>query len=458
VSGRLLGVVEVLHRRVNAFTSEDVAVVEAIATQIAGVLDNVLLYDQLKRRNEQLTRAQGELSQALAELDLLYDIERATSTAERQDELLDLILDRTAKALRSSAASILLSDDEKGSLFFRSARGDRSERLKAIALRPGQGIAGQVAASGRPVRVQKASESPHYEPSIARELNVHIDALLCVPIRAGEQVVGALELLNKPGGYDDADERLATLLAGQTGRAILLRRTREEEERRGRLAAIGQMLSGVMHDLRTPMTIISGYAQLMASEPDELARAEYAQVIDKQFDQINAMTRETLAFARGERALLVRTVHLQRFLEEIEEYLRKDFERTGVQLEIDAGYTGAARLDENKIKRVVYNLARNAAQAMPTGGHFRIAVNREADSLVLRFSDDGPGIPQEIADKLFQSFVTAGKKDGTGLGLAIVKKIVDEHGGSIACESGPGQGTRFEVRLPIELPEDVAAA
>ena len=457
VSGRLLGVVEVLSHKTNAFSPEDVAVVESISTQIAGVLDNVLLLEQLKRQNEQLTRAQGELSQALAELDLLYDLEKATSSAERQDDLLDQILERSARALRSSAASILLSDDERGALYFRSARGDRSERLRSVALRPGQGIAGHVASSGKPLRVAKADECALYDPSVARELGVAIEAVLCVPIRVGEQVVGALELLNKPGGYDEADERLAILLAGQTGRAILLRRNREEEERRGRLAAIGQMLSGVMHDLRTPMTIISGYAQLMASEKDPQQRSEFARIIEKQFDQINGMTRETLAFARGERALLLRTVHLQKFLAEVEEYLRKDFERSRVTLTVESGYLGSARFDETKIKRLVYNLARNAAQAMPNGGRFVLSTAREGDQLVLRFADDGPGIPPEIAGKLFRSFVPAGKKDGTGLGLAIVKKIVDEHGGVVTCESAPGKGTTFVVRLPLEMGEAQAA-
>jgi signal transduction histidine kinase len=458
VSGRVLGVVEVLSHKVNAFTPEDVAVVEAISTQIAGVLDNVLLLEQLKRQNEQLTRAQGELSQALAELDLLYELEKATSSAERQDELLDQILERSARALRSNSASILLSDDERGSLYFRTARGDRSERLRSLSLRPGQGIAGQVAVTGKPMRVAKADECPFYDASVAQSLGVTIEAVLCVPILVGETVVGALELFNKPGGYDEADERLAILLAGQTGRAILLRRNREEEERRGRLAAIGQMLSGVMHDLRTPMTIISGYAQLMANEKDANQRADFARIIEKQFDQINGMTRETLAFARGERALLLRTVHLQKFLQEIEEYLRKDFERSRVTLTVEAGYIGSARFDETKIKRVVYNLARNAAQAMPNGGRFVLSTTRLTDQLVFRFADDGPGIPPEIAGKLFRSFVTAGKKDGTGLGLAIVKKIVDEHGGVVTCESAPGKGTTFEVRLPLEVSEGQKAS
>jgi signal transduction histidine kinase len=204
----------------------------------------------------------------------------------------------------------------------------------------------------------------------------------------------------------------------------------------------------VLHDLRTPMTVISGYAQLLVTEEDEDERRRISQVIEKQVEHINAMTRETLAFARGERELLLRTVQLHRFIAEVKEFLLKDFERTQVSLEIQDRYNGPARIDENKLKRLVYNIARNAVQAMPEGGRFTIVVDRQADDLVLRFEDNGPGIPRPIADRLFQSFVTAGKAGGTGLGLAIVKKIAEEHGGTVRFESTVGQGTTFEVRLP----------
>jgi signal transduction histidine kinase len=161
------------------------------------------------------------------------------------------------------------------------------------------------------------------------------------------------------------------------------------------------------------------------------------------------MTRELLQFARGERELLVRRVYLHKFVEELDEYLRRDFEGKDIELRIQAGFKGAARFDENKLKRLVYNLARNAAQAMPDGGRFTIGIERlDGGDLELRFSDTGVGIPEELAGRMFQTFATHGKKDGTGLGLAIVKKVVDDHGGEITWRSKPGKGTTFVVRLP----------
>jgi signal transduction histidine kinase len=454
VSGRILGVVEVLHRKVNAFNQDDRSLVEAVASQIAAVLDNVLLLDELRGQNEKLLRAGEELAQAVQDLDLLYDIEKAVSSSDDQTNLLDRILAKATSVIGATAGSILLVAEDHDDLFFRSARGEKSEALVSMALKAGQGIAGHVAETGEAVRVASAEDSPHYDKAIAKKLGVSIEAVLCVPIEGGDRILGALELFNKRGGFDESDERLATLLAGQTGRAILLHSNREEGERKARLATIGQMLSGVLHDVRTPMTVISGYSQLMATEDDPAERKKAAEIIEKQFEHISAMTRETLAFARGEQELLLRKIYMQNFVREIEEYLRKDFERTKVDLKINVGYTGTARVDENKLKRLIYNIARNAVQAMPDGGKFVFGVVREGPDLIFRFQDNGPGIPPEIADRLFQSFVTARKKNGTGLGLAIVKTIAEEHGGGVTFKSKPGKGTTFEVRLPAGTPDN----
>lgn len=438
MSGKMRGVVEVLDGKVNAFTGEDRALVETVASQIAAVLDNVLLFEQLRAQNK--------------ELDLLYEVERMMSSTEDQADLLDRILFKATEVIGAPAGSILLLAEDQNALLFKTVRGERSSELISMSLKQGQGIAGRVAETGETIRVEDADSSEFYDPTVARKLGLKVKAVLAVPIRGENRILGSLELLNKTGGFTAADERLATLIAGQTGRSILQRAAREAGERKGRLEAIGQMLAGVLHDLRTPMAIISGYAQLVAAEKEARERSTIAQVIEKQVEHINAMTRETLAFARGEREILLRKVYLQHFVREVEEYLRKDFERTGVELKVQASYTGAARVDENKMKRVVYNIARNAVQAMPDGGRFTFHVDREGDDLVMRFSDNGPGIPQEIADRLFESFVTARKWEGTGLGLAIVKKIAQEHGGTVTCKTRLGRGTTFEVRVPAGVP------
>jgi signal transduction histidine kinase len=183
-------------------------------------------------------------------------------------------------------------------------------------------------------------------------------------------------------------------------------------------------------------------------------RGKFATLILKQFDHIGAMQREVLEFARGEKSVLSRKVYVQKFFDDVRNQLEADLARRGVELVVDVQERGTARFDEGKMLRVIHNLARNAAEAMePKGGKFIIKVTRDKHdaSLVVSFSDTGPGIPKQIEHRLFQSFVTSGKKGGTGLGLAIVKKIADEHGGSVGVQSS-GRGATFTLRLPQQPP------
>jgi signal transduction histidine kinase len=209
------------------------------------------------------------------------------------------------------------------------------------------------------------------------------------------------------------------------------------------------MLAGLLHDLQTPMTIISGYAQLMAQMNDADQRERYVEQILRQFDLMSGMTKEILAFARGETNVLQRKVYLHRFVDDMKTQLEHALAGRNVALAIDAGYTGVAWFDEQAMMRMVHNLARNAAEALGSkGGHFKIAVSADDEQLRFEFADDGPGIPAELEGRLFELFATAGKSQGTGLGLAICKKIVEEHHGQISCTSSP-QGTKFHVVLPL---------
>ncbi len=290
---------------------------------------------------------------------------------------------------------------------------------------------------------------------VGQMLHLAAGSAIAVPLEGeGDEAVGAIALYNsrKPAGFSQDDRALLRLVSANASTAVRLFRSRLERERSERLTTIGRLLSGVMHDMRTPLTVISGYVQLMATAGDATQRGEHARLILKQFDLISAMQREVLEFARGERSILVRKIYLTRFFDDIDKQLQRELDGTGVELVVQLDDRGTARFDEAKLTRVIHNLARNAVEAMGLkGGTLKLRVARENGDLVVSVSDTGKGIPKEIEDKLFQSFVTSGKRGGTGLGLAIVKKIVDEHGGSIAVKSTP-EGATFTLRVPQDGP------
>jgi signal transduction histidine kinase len=243
---------------------------------------------------------------------------------------------------------------------------------------------------------------------------------------------------------------LASVIAGHISSAIRLARAREVREREERLSTIGQLLASVVHDLKGPMTVISGYARFVQDEEDPKEREAYGKAILRQVETVNAMTGEVLAFARGERNLLESKVYLRTFFTDLAEELRGELEGRPITLNVNIEDRGTALFDQHKIRRALHNLVRNAAEAIGSaGGHIDLGVQRhEADGAILiTCRDDGPGVPDEIRARMFDSFTSHGKPQGTGLGLAIVQKIVADHGGRVDMNSRPGE-TVFTLTLP----------
>ncbi len=435
----LLGVVQVLNKNQGAFRATDERLLEAIASEIGVALEVSNLYRRAVERTKMLERTRRELM-------LLFETERAISQSDDLQGMLNSILDTAMKSLNARTAAIHVLDDRGYRVLVLAARGVGAKSIKTESMALGEGIVGNVVKSGQRVVLNDLDGLKRGRTKAKR--------VLAVPIRtryAGN--IGAFEMINRPGkeGFTDADATTLQVVAAQAGRAIDAERRRRDRVQSERLTTIGRMLSGVIHDLRTPMTLISGYTQVMADASDPGARTQYAHLVNKQIDLLNAMTRDLLAFARGERSLLLRKVYLQRFMEEMREYLNQELEGTDIELKLSVKYRGAARFDETKMRRVFHNICRNAREAMPGGGRLTISVLKDDEDLLLEFVDTGSGIPMELRDSLFEPFATAGKVGGTGLGLAMVKQIAEEHRGTVVFEDGPKKkGTLFRVRLPIQ--------
>ncbi len=450
-AGDPVGVLQALNKRDGSFGAEDEELALALAGQIAAAIENGRLYQAVVEKNAALEAAQRRLEKALREIDALYEVEQEVSLARDVDPLLDAILQKAVALSGAQAGSVLLAREEGGGdLFFHSAVGEQSSRIVRTTLASGRGLVGAAAASGKSILTNDPASDPRFDAGIAQALGYPIASALAVPIAWDGARLGALELLNKKGGpFDEEDLRLATLVAGQAARAIHRTRGRAEQERRGRLQLVGQMLSGLLHDLRTPMTIVSGHAQLLERELDPEQRRRSGETILRQVDLVSSMTGEVLAFVRGERALLIRRLSVTELLDEMEEFLRHDLAGRPISFELVRSWQGHVRCDEAKVKRVVFNLVRNAVQAMPGGGSLVLRSEREGDRWLLSCEDTGSGIPPEIQGRLFEEFVSHGKAGGTGLGLALCKKIAEEHGGEIGFSSRPGKGTCFTLSLPL---------
>ncbi len=463
--GATIGVVQVLNKQDGPFTEEDESLLQALSAQAAVSIENSKLYHSVVEKNVELLDAQERLKQRTFELNVLFEVEQQVSAASDLDELLERLLRHAMRIVGAEAGSIALREDEDADeLIFTTTAGMVAQNVSRRSIPFGQGIIGWVAAQREPLISNEPSDDTRHAQEFADSVGTRPRNILCAPLASSDEVLGAIELLDKTQvgdrdtgqdtGFTESDMKLLVLIAGQASKAIQLARARRERMHQERLASIGQMLAGVLHDLKTPMTIISGYAQLMAQIDAADQREQYVEHILRQFDLMSGMTREVLAFARGETNLLMRKVYLHRFLDEAVGQLRHDLAGRNVDVVLDADYNGVAYFDESKVLRLIHNLARNAAQAMKDGGEFRVVTRVDDDFLHFEFCDNGPGIPPEMRGRLFELFAS-GEEGGTGLGLAIVKKIVDEHEGEITVESEPGVGTTFKVKFPRHRPDDV---
>jgi GAF domain-containing protein len=399
-NGKVSGVLEVVHRKPAAFGPDEQRLVAAVASQAAVAVENARLFSEAAERNAELDRARGDLEHRIAELDLLLGIERRLSAAPDLPGGIDAVLERAIEVVGADAGAVLLVEDRTGQLYFRTARGGRPEVVSGLRLPRGKGIAGAVALRGRPIVANDVTKERTFDPEVAASIGYPVSSALCVPIQSGGETLGALELLNKRAGFDEEDLALAAAVAAHVGAHVAAERLRDERAREERLSTIGQLLSGVMHDLRNPLTVISGYSQLMVGEADADKRQEICDLLVKQFELVNAMTREVLDFARGKVEVLRRKVYVNAFMNDVAEAIRRDLEPAGIELRVRVNYGGAARFDEVKLRRAIVNVARNAAQAMPGGGRFSLHVSKPGDRLVVRMSDTGPGIAPEIRERL----------------------------------------------------------
>jgi len=253
---------------------------------------------------------------------------------------------------------------------------------------------------------------------------------------------------------------------GEPGAVVLLfedqsekRRLQEQLLQSEKMSAIGQLIAGVAHDLNNPLASVVGFSDLLGEAADVPPRlAEPLAVIRQEAERASAIVRNLLSFARrqeGERQLQ----SIRPILESTHQLLKNQLLAARIELTLtfEPGLP-EVEVHANQIKQVFVNIINNAAQAIASTrakdgrGRIEIATKCEPDGLSVNISDNGPGIPEAVAQRVFEPFFsTKSEGEGTGLGLSISLGIIKEHGGNIAVDpggAGSGRGAMFSVELP----------
>lgn len=256
--------------------------------------------------------------------------------------------------------------------------------------------------------------------------------------------------------YRELAERLA-----ETNRR--LEQAQAEARRSERLAALGQLSAGLAHEIRNPLGVIKGSAEMLTQKlqaSDELAR-ELAGYISTEVNRLSALVTEFLDFARPLHAQ-PHPADLIGLLDRVLQVVAARFagnQETSKPVRVECHYSSGlplVPLDESLCEQAFLNLVQNAYEAMQDNsqsGTLLVEVHRamknDREGVELRLADNGPGVPEELREEIFNPFVTT-KKTGVGLGLSIVSKIVDGHHGSIHVENARGGGAVFTIFFPLE--------
>ena len=233
-----------------------------------------------------------------------------------------------------------------------------------------------------------------------------------------------------------------------------LRRAEADARRSERLAALGQLSAGLAHEIRNPLGVIKGSAEILnkklqSSQPVE---SELAGYISSEVNRLNSLVARFLDFARPSH-LELQPARISELMDRALESVRHQFPDAKVQIERSyAPELPEILVDGQMCEQVFVNLITNAYQAMDSsGGLLRVAIFAESangrNGVGVTVEDSGTGVPAELREQIFNQFFTS-KKEGVGLGLSIVAKIVDDHRGSIRLETDSARGARFHVFLP----------
>jgi two-component system NtrC family sensor kinase len=419
-------------------------------------------------------RAEEEIRRRNRELNALNAMAVIATQSFDLDEILNLTLRQVVTLFGAETGSVYLSDADNTTLRRRAGWGQRTgdrQKFSEVAL---PGGFGELVMRSR-TEVITHEFLPHLPPLVAEFVQADgLPAWIWVLLWSKDLPIGVLGIsCRETRHFNSNDENLLVAIGRQLATTIEkvrlyeetcrayedLRKTQEQLLQSEKMSAVGQLISGVAHELNNPLTAILGYAQLLESEGLQDRAQDYVRKLFKQAQRTHRVVQNLLSFARQRKSQKTE-VDLRKVLEEtltLREYDLK-VNNIAIEREVDAN-TPLADADPHQMEQVFLNIINNALDAMLENGPrgtLKVKVYAKDKFVYVEFHDSGPGIqdPKRIFDP-FYTTKSIGK--GTGLGLSICYGIVKEHGGDIVARNRAEGGAILEVRVPITGQSTVTA-
>ncbi len=427
-------------------------------------------YASMAGRTVITTLEREELTEQVRLADTARTIVRNASAQQDLGEVLAGLQDGLVEGFRAAGSWIQTFDEDgRGSGAFHSSEGivvEMPERFVELAERAARHCwteqVVQVVASNHPLP-DGMSESE--QATVLDFLDsLGIGSLLFVPLGAGAECLGNL-VLTRVGSHawTELDRRAALDIGHDLGRVILNARTfQREHDLVVELQALdtykSQLIATVSHELKNPLTAITGYLEILdSSESLDAASHSAVDAMGRGATRLSRVVEDLLLLSKvgdPHQRLIAAEVDVKRVVDDVADLVALTARHKGLTLEVDVPVEPVTAWgDVVEIDRLVTNLVSNAVKYTPVGRRIRVGLRQEGRRVQLEVADEGYGISADDQTRLFEEFFRstnpeAAAQPGSGLGLAIVKRIVERHGGEIIVASELGAGSTFRVSLP----------
>jgi len=426
-----------------------------------------------RRLIDELTRKERALKKKDAQLSTWGELSHALIANFDLPRLLDLIVTTAMEVTSADRGSVMLLDESEGTLTIKAAKGISEEVINSTKVKLGEGIAGRVALTGKPLLLRRGDRNPPLEPLRQRE--EEISSAISVPLTIEDHIVGTLNVSesNRATEFSEDDLRSLTLFANQAALALEkaqlyrdsqrqlekllsvldeLSRTQAQLVHSEKLASLGVLAGGIAHEINNPLMVILGRTELMLMEEDLPERLrDNLDTIRAETERIANIVAGLLTFARKSRQDKIEPVNVNEVVERTLMLSEHQLVVANVRVVKElAPDLPTIQANAGQLQQVFMNLIINAYHAMPKGGELTVRTGTlPEDRVFVEIQDTGVGISQENLDRIFDPFFTTKEEGkGTGLGLAVSRNIIEAHGGLIGVESEVGSGTTFRVVLP----------
>ncbi len=441
--------------RTREFSERELALIEAMGSQAGAAVENARLFEDNRRR--------------LEEVSVLHELSRAVTGQLDLAELVRAIHRQVARILDARNMLIFLYDESGGEtqVALRMLEGD--ERTSQGGYVRGKGLVTRLIERRQPIRTDNYEEECRREGVQPVEDSLRYRHWLGVPMVVGDQPVGALVLRSDVHAFSTGDERLMVNVAGLAALAVRSARLFDERTRAyselaaaqdqlirtEKLRALGEMASGVAHDFNNLLMSILGRAQLLMQRVEDPKLRQWLEVIERAANDGARTVRRIQEFARIRRDQPFVAVDLNRVVQDALEVTQSRWQEEaqgrGAPIEVTTDLAPVPPMsgDPAELREVLTNLILNAVDAMPDGGRLTLTTRADESTVTLTVSDTGVGMSPEVQSRLFDPFFTTKGPSGTGLGLSITYGIVSRHRGQIRVESAEGTGATFYLAFPL---------